>query len=272
MWHHLQISCPVPEVRSLKVPTVSNRWLVAKPLPFAVILFLLAPISGAVGQATPPVASSPALPPEAAGDLLFAHGEFLEAIDAYNHAPADAATFNKIGVAWHHLSAVDQAKRSYEKALNLRPDFPEALNNLGATYFAEKRYGQAIRLYQRALQLSPGSAVFAANLGTAWFAEGKSTQGLEAYRTALARDPTVFDLDSPQIINGPITDQERAQQDYCIAELFAEMNNLDRALEYLRKAFAAGFKDRKRLWQDHAFIELRATADFAELIGEVQLR
>jgi tetratricopeptide (TPR) repeat protein len=251
---------------------LSNRWPVARQLPFAILFFLLAPIGSAVGQATPPVASTPALPPEAAGDLLFAHGEFLEAIDAYNHAPADAATLNKIGVSWHHLSAVDQAKRSYEKALDLRPNFPEALNNLGATYFAQKKYSQAIRLYQRALQLSPGSAIFAANLGTAWFAEGKSTQGLMAYRTAFARDPTVFDLDSPQIINGPITDQQRAQQDYCIAELFAEMNNLDRALEYLRKAFAAGFKDRKRLWQDHAFIELRATADFAQLIGEVQLR
>ena len=45
-----------------------------------------------------------------------------------------------------------------------------------------------------------------------------------------------------------------------------------RISEAKAEAFAAGFKDRKRLWQDHAFIQLRATADFAELIGEVQLR
>jgi tetratricopeptide (TPR) repeat protein len=213
-----------------------------------------------------------AVPPETAGDLLFAHGEFLEAIDAYSHAPADAATLNKIGVAWHHLSAVDQARKSYERALSLQPNFPDALNNLGATYFAEKKYGQAIRLYRRALQLSPNSAITAANLGTTFFAQGKSGPGIEAYRAAFSLDSTVFDLDSPNIINGPITDQERAQQDYCIAELFAEMHNQPRALEYLRKAFSAGFKDAKRVGQDRAFSELRLSAEFAELMAEVGLQ
>jgi tetratricopeptide (TPR) repeat protein len=213
-----------------------------------------------------------AVPAETAGDLLFAHGEFLEAIDAYGRAPVDAATLNKIGVAWHHLSAVDQARRNYEKALSLQPDFPDALNNLGATYFAEKKYGQAIRLYRHALQLSPHSAITAANLGTAYFAQGKSGPGIEAYRTAFSLDATVFDLDSPNIINGPVTDQERAQQDYCIAKLFAEMHNQSRALEYLRKAFSAGFKDTRRIWQDPAFAELRISADFASLMNEAGLK
>jgi tetratricopeptide (TPR) repeat protein len=210
-----------------------------------------------------------AVPPGTAGDLLFAHGEYLEAIDAYSHAPADAATLNKIGVAWHHLSAVDQARTSYEKALALQPNFPDALNNLGATWFAEKKYSRAIRLYRRALQLSPNSAVTAANLGTAYFAQGKPGPGIEAYRAAFSLDSTVFDLDSPSIVNGPITDQERALQDYCIAELFAERHNQSRALEYLRKAFGAGFKDSKRVWQDRAFAELRLSADFADLMAEV---
>jgi tetratricopeptide (TPR) repeat protein len=172
----------------------------------------------------------------------------------------------------HHLSAVDLARTSYEKALALRPNFPDALNNLGATWFAEKKYSRAIRLYRRALQLSPDSAVTAANLGTAYFAQGKAGPGIEAYRAAFSLDSTVFDLDSPSIVNGPITDQERAQQDYCIAELFAEMHNQSRALEYLRKAFSAGFRDAKRIWQDPAFGELRLSADFASLMGEIGLK
>lgn len=204
--------------------------------------------------------------PEDAGDLLFARGQFLEAIDAYSRAPYGAETFNKIGVAWHHLSAIGEAQKNYEKALSLRPDFPEALNNLGAVYFADKKYSQAIRLYRRALQLAPDTAVTAVNLGTAWFAQGKSARGLDAYRSALSMDPTVFDLDSPRIVSGPLTDEERAQQDYCIAKLFAETNDQDRALEYLRKAMGAGFKDSKRVMRDPAFAQLRETPEFAKLM------
>ena len=209
--------------------------------------------------------------PEQAGDMLLARGQYLEAIDAYTRAPYDADTLNKMGVAWHHLSAVGQARKNYERALALRPDFPDALNNLGAVYFAEKEYGKAIRLYRRALRIAPDSPVTNVNLGTAWFAEGKPGKGMQAYRKALALDPTVFDLDSPNIVRGPMTDEERAQLDYSLAEIFASLHDPDRALSFLRKACAAGFKDSRRLLKDPAFAELRLSAEFAALLGEVGL-
>jgi tetratricopeptide (TPR) repeat protein len=238
-------------------------------LPVTTLLLAAGDCADAQTLQTSSLPSSKPLSPEAAGDVLFAHGEFVEAIDAYSHAPADAATLNKIGVAWHHLSAVDEAKRNYEQALSLRPNFPEALNNLGAALFTQKKYNQAIRLYRRALKLSPDSAVITANLGTAYFAQGKSGPGIEEYRTAISMDPSVFDLDSLQIIGGPVRDRDRAEQNYCLAEIFAEMNADERALQFLHKAFDEGFKDMKRLTEDHAFDNLRTTADFAELMGEV---
>lgn len=213
-----------------------------------------------------------ALPAEEAGDLLMARQQYVEAIEAYRLAPYDPDTLNKTGVAWHHLSAIGEARKNYELALAMRPDFPDAINNLAAADFAEKKYGDAIHLYHRALELAPGSPLFLVNLGTAWFAEGKSSRGMDAYRAALSIDPDVFDLDSPRIVNGPITDRERAQQDYCIAELFAETNHPDRALEYLRKAFGAGFRDYRRLLHDQAFATLKQTADFAALAGEMRLQ
>jgi hypothetical protein len=73
------------------------------------------------------------------------------------------------------------------------------------------------------------------------------------------------------IVSGPVTDQERAQLDYCIAELLAQMHDNDRALDYLRRALAAGFKDGKRLGQDPAFADLRLTPDYAPLVASFHL-
>jgi tetratricopeptide (TPR) repeat protein len=176
------------------------------------------------------------LSPEERGDILMARGEYMAAIESYREAPTSAQVLNKTGIAYHHLLAMDLAKQDYQKALLIRPNYPEAINNLGAVYFAEKDFKKAIRYYQKALELLPKSAVIAANLGTAYFARGKYQPGLAAYRRAFALDPSVF-TDASQIISGPTTNQDRAHQDYCIAELFAEAGMQNRAIEYLRKAF-----------------------------------
>jgi tetratricopeptide (TPR) repeat protein len=211
------------------------------------------------------------LSPEERGDILMARGQYMAAIEAYRQAPANAQVFNKTGIAYHHLLAMDLAKQDYQKALLIRPNYPEAINNLGAVYFAEHDFRRAIRYYRKALELLPNSAVIAANLGTAFFARGKYEPGLAAYRRAFALDPTVF-TDSSQIISGPTTSQDRAHQDYCIAELFAQAGMQDRAIEYLRKAFDEGFTNRNKLMDDAVFAKLRQTAQFAQLMAEEKLQ
>jgi tetratricopeptide (TPR) repeat protein len=245
----------------VKIPSLS---LIA-----AGILLLQTPFPRA--ESLPQNASSQAfdsMSAEQRGDLLMIHQQYLAAIEAYRQAPMDAITLNKMGIAYHHLSAIDEARKDYEKALLIRPNYPEAINNLGAADFVQGNYKQAIRLYRKALKLMPHSAVIAANLGTAYFARGKYDDGLEAYQTAFRLDPDVFATDSPQIIQGPSKTHERAQQDYCIAQLFAEAGKQDRALEYLRRALNDGFKDRNRLMQDTDFAQLRKTPEFAQLMAE----
>ncbi|HEY1757913.1 MAG TPA: tetratricopeptide repeat protein [Bryobacteraceae bacterium] len=209
---------------------------------------------------------------EQRGDLFVARQQYLAAIDAYRQAPVNAITLNKLGIAYHHLFALDEARKDYQKALLIRPNYPEAINNLGAAEFAQGHYKQSIRLYRKALKLMPDSAVIAANLGTAYFAHGKYQSGLEAYQTAFRLDPDVFAGDSGQIIPGPSQARDRARQDYCLAELFAEAGNQDRAIEYLRKALNDGFHDRNRLMQDSDFARLRKTPEFAQLMAEEKIR
>jgi tetratricopeptide (TPR) repeat protein len=211
------------------------------------------------------------MPPVERGDLLMARGEYLAAIDAFKEAPQTAQVLNEMGIAYHHLLAIDLAKKDYEKALLIQPNYPEAINNLGAAYFAQRNYKKAIKLYRRALELMPHSAVIAANLGTAYFARAEYRPGLEAYRTAFSLDPGVFSTENPGIIAGPTRMVDRARQDYCIAELFAQAGMKDRAIEYLRKAIGEGFNDRDKLMQDAVFAKLRQTQEFAQLMAEEKI-
>lgn len=220
---------------------------------------------------TPVEVALAAMPAEQRGDLLMARGQYLAAIDAYKAAGATAQVLNKMGIAYHHMLAIDLAEQDYKKALLIRPDYPEAINNLGAAYFAKRDYRKAIKLYRRALELMPRSAVIAANLGTAYFARAEYRQGLEAYHTAFTLDPGVFSGENPAIIAGPTRMADRARQDYCIAELFAQAGIEDRAIEYLRKAIDEGFNDKQKLMEDTVFAKLRQTSQFAQLMSEEKM-
>jgi tetratricopeptide (TPR) repeat protein len=220
-----------------------------------------------------PASSSVEISPEMRGDLAMAHAQYLEAIDAYSHANLDSAVvWNKLGMAYHHLFAIDQARRDYQHAIALRPNYAEALNNLGAVYYAKKSYRKAEKYYRKALAIDPKSAAIYSNLGTAYFARGKYNEGIEAYRTAFELDPHVFDTTSTQLVSESLPAHERAEQDYCLAKLFAERGHNKQAIEYLRKAFDDGFTDRKKILEDDTLASLRATPEFAQLMTEQKLR
>lgn len=247
----------------------------------ALVTILAAPAGFPVLTAIPQIPASlqPAsqvqpsdLAPELRGDLAMARQQYLAAIAAYREAPSDSAVvWNKLGMAYHHLFAMDQARRDYQHALRLRPDYPEALNNLGTVYYAKKDFHKAVKLYRKALRLDPNSAPVYSNLGLAYFAERKSELGLAAYRTAFALNPKIFEANSG-LIDEALPAHDRAQQDYCLAKLFAQSGHKKQAIEYLRKALNEGFDNRKQLLEDRTLASLRSTPEFAQLMTEQKLR
>src|ERR1700744_3251892 len=79
--------------------------------------------------------SSSTLSPEVQGDLLMVHRSYAAAITAYEQQnPRTAVTLNKIGVAYHHMFALEEARKYYQTALSMRPGYADALNNLAAVY------------------------------------------------------------------------------------------------------------------------------------------
>lgn len=209
------------------------------------------------------------LDPETQGDLLMVHREYLAAISAYRSAPHDSAiVWNKLGIAYQHMYALDFAKLQYEKALSLNPQYAEALNNLGTVYYGMKDYRKAEKYYRKALRLKPQTASFYSNLGTAYFADHKYTQGRDAYQQAFTLDPEIFVRESLQKIAELSSPEEQATLNYTLAKIYARAGNMTVALEYLRLALNHGFDDKKKLMADKELTSLRDTPEFHQLMAE----
>lgn len=209
------------------------------------------------------------LSPETQGDLFMIHQRYLAAVEAYRRGPHDSAiVWNKLGIAYQHMYALDFAKLQYEKALSIDPKYAEAINNLGTVYYGQKNYHKAEFYYRKAIRYKPETASFYSNLGTAYFSDHKYKQGIEAYQHAFSLDPEVFIRESLERIAemGPV--EEQARLNYTLAKIYAQAGNMKAAIAYLRAALNEGFDDRKKLMGDKDFASLRETPEFHLLLTE----
>jgi tetratricopeptide (TPR) repeat protein len=212
------------------------------------------------------------LSPEEQGDLQMARGNYVAAIQAYQHGQLRSAdTWNKMGIAYHHLFALDEARKDYEAAIALNPHYADALNNLAAVYHGKHDYKRAERTYKRALKYNPHAAITYCNLGTSYFARSKYKQGVKAYQKAFSLDPNVFNPKQTAMIEEGASREQRVAVNYYLAKTYATAGKNQEALECLRKALAAGFNDRKHLMQDPEFAMLRTTPEFHTLMVQQHL-
>jgi tetratricopeptide (TPR) repeat protein len=209
------------------------------------------------------------LPFETRGDIFMARKMYREAIDVFREDKSkNAVIANKIGIAYHQMQQLDSARKSYEQAIRLKPDYAEAINNLGTVYYARKSFGRAIRYYQRALKYAPNSASIYSNLGTAYFARKKYKEAMETYQTALKLDPNVFENHgSYGVLLEERSVEERAKFHFHMAKLYAQAGRNELALQYLRKALEEGFKEKKKIEEDPDFQAIRDLPEFKELLA-----
>jgi tetratricopeptide (TPR) repeat protein len=228
------------------------------------LIFLLA------GCALSQTAPTP-LTPEQRGDIFMARKMYREAIDVYREGSAkDPVLLNKIGIAHHQLMQLDAARKNYEQAIKLKPDYLEALNNLGTVYFAKKDFRRAIRWYSRSLKLAPNEARSASvymNLGTAQFSRKQYEKATESYQVAMRLDPNVFEHSGNfGVLLEERSVEERAKYHYYLAKLYAKGGRNELAIQYLRKALEEGFKEKKRLEDEPDFAGLHDLPEFKDLL------
>jgi tetratricopeptide (TPR) repeat protein len=90
--------------------------------------------------------------------------------------------------------APDQARRAYQKVLELDPRHVEALANLGRLFYEQGATEAAIVQYRRALEAAGGNHPVAAfNLGLALEDMGRNRAATDAYHLAILADPDFAD-------------------------------------------------------------------------------
>lgn len=213
--------------------------------------------------------SAPQVTPEMRGDIFMAKKMYREAAEAYKEGPKDSAVvLNKTGIAYHQMLDLSTAEKYYRLSVRANPHYAEAINNLGTIYYARKSYRRAVNEYKQALRINPQSASVLSNLGTGYFARKDYKRAAEAWQEALAIDPEVFESRSTQgVLLQERSVEERGKFHYMMAEEYAKKGMNDRALQYIRKALEEGFKERKKIAQDPAFVAIKDLPEFKELLA-----
>lgn len=103
--------------------------------------------------------------------------------------PADADTLVRAGMAAHEAGRLDEARRSYERALAARPDHPYAGHYLGVLDFQRGAYPEAIARLEAAARARPGEPDFQVNLGLAYAAANRLEDACAAQRRAIELAP-----------------------------------------------------------------------------------
>jgi tetratricopeptide (TPR) repeat protein len=195
-----------------------------------------------------------------------ARGRYGAAAAEYQKAlevqPNDAAVHNRLGICYQQLGNDAQARREYDRALLLDPGYAEVWNNIGTLEQARKRFKPAVRAYKKAIETKPGLATPWKNLGNAYLALGRVPEAFEAYQESFRLDPTILEA---QGLGIPAAGIDLATQCFYLAKFLAANGQTDAAIDYLRRARDAGFRDFARVRSDPDFRSVVADPRYKEL-------
>jgi tetratricopeptide (TPR) repeat protein len=103
--------------------------------------------------------------------------------------PNSWMAYNNLGIVQVEKGDLDDAIAKYQRALELHPDYPEALYNLGSALLQRDKPDDAIQLCEQALRLQPNDPDAHVILGNAFMAQRDVDRAIHHYRQALAIRP-----------------------------------------------------------------------------------
>lgn len=129
------------------------------------------------------------------GDNLLAQGDAQQALKEYLQSLDFEETpeaHNGVGLIYSFsLGRLDDGEKEFKRALEMRPDYAEAMTNLGAVYLARARYAEAIPLFDKAARdpLYKSRVLAQSDLGWALYKAGQADRGVGEIKAALVVAP-----------------------------------------------------------------------------------
>ncbi|HEX6003061.1 MAG TPA: XrtA/PEP-CTERM system TPR-repeat protein PrsT [Burkholderiales bacterium] len=128
------------------------------------------------------------------GQVQAASGKSTDAVATFKilvaERPYSAQAHYRLGTALVGTEDYTAAAQSLQKALDLRPDYPEALDVLGLVELRAGHHSNALRLARQLEQLQPGSPAGFALEGDVQRAQNRYADAVKAYERAFAKRPT----------------------------------------------------------------------------------
>jgi protein O-mannosyl-transferase len=161
----------------------------------------------------------------------------------------DSTETNVVEPRW-----LDTSITSYNRALQLYPDYHDCFSGRGLAYFRSQKYDLAFNDYQRALQYRPDDAKVLSNTGYIYFLKNDLAKAEEVYRKSIALDPRFVDARRnlgavlamtkrfPEAIEqfeaGLKYDPRSAILYFYIGSAYRDMGQAEKGLPFLEKAYA----------------------------------
>jgi protein O-mannosyl-transferase len=123
------------------------------------------------------------------GDLAAAEQYFRDGIGWRTDDRETHEFQTNLANAISRTGRLDEAAAEFDKALDLKPDYLEALNGLANVRARQGRLPAAIELYHKALATSPNNAIVRTNLGNALAETGHLAEAEREYEVASQLEP-----------------------------------------------------------------------------------
>jgi tetratricopeptide (TPR) repeat protein len=111
-------------------------------------------------------------------------------------SPQDPEAHFYLGSVYYELKQENLFEQELKKALELKPDYAEALNFLGYAFVEQnKNLYQAEMMIQKAIRLEPDNGAYIDSLGWLYFKQGriKKAKDLLEKAASLMEDPAIYD-------------------------------------------------------------------------------
>lgn len=198
--------------------------------------------------------------------------DYKRAVEQFDKAisinPRSEKAHNLLGIAYLNLKNYAAADEEFQKAVSLNPIYPEAYNNLGGVYFLKNQLEVAEAMFKKALALDRGLISANYSLGTLLLIKGRRQEGAQYLARGIELDPSY--LETHKVLSASIASSvsDVSELYFTFAKIYAAKENIDKTLEFLQKARAAGFRDWSRVHVEKEFEKLRGHPRLKEFLQE----